>query len=79
MRRPIVGVGGALVLSLVACLSYSIASSLPSLSLVEPGPGMDATFRDLAPDWINLPAWRLKSPRLHTFCAELCMNEELMQ
>ena len=79
MKRHIVEICGAIVLSLAAYLCYSIASSFPAWSLVEPGSGTDATFSDLAPDWINLPAWRLKWPKLRTFCAGLCTDEELMR
>ena len=78
MRGRIVEVGCAIVLCLVGYLSC-IASSLPCLSLVEQGSRTDATFSDLAPDWINLPAWRLKWPKLRTFCAGLCTDEELMR
>lgn len=67
------------MLCLAAYLSYSIASSLSVLSLAEPGAGADATFSDLAPDWSILPAWRLKWPRLRTFCVGLCTDEELMR
>ncbi|MGB6688312.1 MAG: hypothetical protein WBE76_10755 [Terracidiphilus sp.] len=79
MKRQIVKLGGAMVLCLAAYLSYSIASSLPVLSLVGPGSGSDATFSDLAPDWITFPKWRLKWPEFRTFCAGLCTDEELMQ
>jgi hypothetical protein len=77
VKRHIIEIGGAIMLCLAAYLSYSIASSLPVLSLVEPGSGTDATFRDLAPDWSTFPAWRLKWPEFRTFCAGLCTNEEL--
>ena len=79
MKRHIVEIGGAIMLSLAACLSYSIALSLPALSLVESASGTDGTFSDLAPDWINLPALRLEWPNLRTFCAGLCTDEELMR
>jgi len=79
VKRHVVEVCAGLVLCLAAYLSYSIASSLRVWSLVEPGSGIDATFSDLAPDWINLPAWRLKWPKLRTFCAGLCTDEELMR
>jgi hypothetical protein len=79
MKRRIVEVGGAIVLILAGYLSYSIASSLPVLSLVEPGSGTDATFSDIAPDWITFPTWRLKWPEFRTFCAGLCTDEELMR
>ena len=77
MKRRIVEVGGAIVMWLAVYLSCCIASSLPVWSLVEPGSCTDATFRDLAPDWINLPAWRVKWPKPRTFCAGLCTDEEL--
>jgi hypothetical protein len=79
VKRHIVKFGGAIVLSLAAYLCYSIASSLPVLSLVESGSDADATFSDLAPDWINFPVWRLKWPEFRTFCAGLCTDEELMR
>lgn len=79
MKRRIVEAGSAIVLSLAAYLSYSIASSLPFLSLAEPGTAADATFSDLSPDWITFPEWRLKWPKLHAFCVGLCTDEELMQ
>ena len=79
MKRHIVKFGCAIVLSLAAYLSCSIASSLPVLSLVESGSDTDATFSDLAPDWSTFPAWRLKWPEFHTFCAGLCTDEELMR
>jgi hypothetical protein len=79
MKRRIVEVGGAIVLCLVAYLSFSIASLLPALSLIEPGSRTDATFSDLAPDWRTFPTWRLKWPKLRTFCAGLCTDEELMR
>jgi hypothetical protein len=79
MKRRIVEVGGAIVVSLVAYLSFSIVSSLPALSLIEPGSRPDATFSDLAPEWRALPTWRLKWTKLRTFCAGLCTDEELMR
>jgi hypothetical protein len=79
VKRRIVEAGGAIALCLAAYLSYSIASSLPALSLPEPGAGADATFSDLSPDWITFLEWRLKWPKLHTFCAGLCIDEELMR
>ena len=79
MKRGIVEAGGAIVLCLAAYLGYYIASSLPVLSLAEPGAAADATFSDLPPDWITFPAWQLKWPKLHTFCAGLCTDEELMR
>jgi hypothetical protein len=79
VKRRIVEFGGAIVLCLATYLSYSIASSLPDLFLAEPGLGTDATFSELAPDWITFPTWRLKWPKLRTFCAGLCTDEELMR
>jgi hypothetical protein len=79
VKRHIVEFGGAIVLSLAVYLSYSIASSSPVVSLAEPGSGTDATFSDLTPDWITFPVWRLKWPKLRTFCAGLCTDEELMR
>jgi len=79
VKRHIVKVRGVIVLCLVAYLSYSIASSLPNLCLAGPGLGTDATFSDLAPDWITFPTWRLKLPKLRTLCAGLCTDEELMR
>jgi hypothetical protein len=79
VKRHIVEIGGAIVLYLAAYLSFSIASSLPGLSLVEPGSGRDVPFSDLAPDWINSPAWRLTWPKVRIFCAGLCTDEELMR
>ena len=79
VKRHIVELGAAIVLSLAAYLSYSFASSLPVLSLVEPASGADATFSDLAPDWSAFPTWRVKWPKLRTFCAGVCTDEELMR
>jgi|GEM_PF-5699000 len=79
MKRRIVEVGGTIVLCVGAYLGCYMASSLPPLSLVEPASGTDATFSDLTPDWICFPAWRVKWPKLHTFCAGLCAYEELMR
>jgi hypothetical protein len=79
VKRHIVEISGAIVLYVTAYLSCSIASSLPALSLVEPASGTDATFSDLAPDWISFPAWRVKWPKVRTFCAGLCTDEELMR
>jgi hypothetical protein len=79
MKRRIVEVGGAIVLCLAVYLSCCISSSLPALSLAQQNSGVDTTFRDLAPDWINLPAWRVKWPKARTFCAGLCTDEELMR
>jgi len=79
VKRHIVKLGGAMVLCLAGYLSYSIASSLPALSLAEPCSCTDATFSDLAPDWITFPTWRLKWPEFRTFCAGLCTDEELMR
>jgi len=79
VKRHIVEIGGVIALSLAAYLSYSIASSMPALSLAQQSSGIDATFSDLAPDWKTLPRWRLKWPKLRTFCAGLCTDEELMR
>jgi len=79
VKRHIVEIGGAIVLCVTAYLSFSIASSLPALSLVEPASGTDATFSDLEPDWISFAAWRVKWPKPHIFCAGLCTDEELMR
>jgi hypothetical protein len=79
VNRHIVKFCGAIVLCLAAYLCYSIASSLPVLSLVESGSDTDATFSDLAPDWSKFPAWRVKWPEFRTFCAGLCTEEELMR
>ena len=79
MKGHIVELGGAIVLILSAYLGYSIASSLPDLSLAGPGSGTDATLSDLAPDWNTFPTWRVKWPKLRTFCAGLCTEEELMR
>lgn len=79
MKRHIVEVGSAIVLCLSAFVGYSIASSLPVLSLAHSNADTDATFSDLAPDWRTFPEWRLKWPKLHTFCVGLCTDEELMR
>jgi hypothetical protein len=79
VKRHIIEIGGVIALSLAAYLSYSIASSLPELSLAGLGSSTDATFSDVAPDWSTFPAWRLKWPEFHTFCAGLCTDEELMR
>jgi hypothetical protein len=79
VKRNIVEIGSAIVLFLAAYLSYSFAASLPVLSLVEPASGTNATFSDLAPDWITFSAWRVKWPKLRTICAGLCTDEELMR
>jgi hypothetical protein len=79
VKRHIVEVCGAIALCLAAYLCYSIGSSLPPLSLAQRSSGIDATFSDLAPDWISFPAWRVKWPKVRTFCAGLCTDEELMQ
>jgi hypothetical protein len=79
MKRRIVEVGGAIALCLATYLCYSFASSLPALSLAQQSSGIDATFSDLAPDWKTFPRWRLKWPKLRTFCAGLCTDEELMR
>ena len=79
VKRHIVEAGGAIALCLAAYLCYSTMSSLPVWSLVEPGSGTDATFSDLVPDWISFPAWRLKWPKVRTFCAGLCTDEDLMR
>jgi len=79
VKRHIVEAGGAIALCLAAYLSYRIASSSPILSQLELGFGTDSASSDLAPEWINLPAWRLKWPKLRTFCTGLCTDEELMR
>jgi hypothetical protein len=79
MKRRLIEVGGAIALCLAAYLCSSIASSMPALSLAQQSSGIDATFSDLAPDWKTLPRWRLKWPKLRTFCAGLCTDEELMR
>jgi hypothetical protein len=79
MKRHVVEVFAGLVLCLAAYLSFSIASSLPALSLIDRGSRTDATFSDLALDWRAFPTWRLKWPKLSTFCAGLCTDEELMR
>jgi hypothetical protein len=79
VKRHIIEIGGVIVLCLSAYLSDSIAASLPVLSFGEPASGTDATFSDLVPDWSTFPTWRLKWPKLRTFCAGLCTDEELMR
>ena len=79
MKRRIVEVGSAIMLCLAAYLGYSIASSSSVSSLAHSNAGTDAMFNDLSPDWITFAESRLKWPKLHTFCAGLCTDEELMQ
>jgi hypothetical protein len=79
MKRRIVEVGGAIALCLATYLCYSIASSMPALSLAQQSSDIDATFSDLGPDRSTFPAWRVKWPELRTFCAGLCTDEDLMR